>query len=250
MQNFVELKYPEIFEIYNEAYSFYESQIHSIRILEADNIDQSIFKQIVLQFSVIAKQDLESIFILFQNKQFYTPQLILRSLIEFVITLGYVEKDPEKYSRQYVFQGIRANIKLFNTLRNSKEILFDVSYDNKLNELETEKTNYVTDINEWPVSLECRAKETKLESFYFAYRYLSMLAHPNPNNAKYFFKDEPDKILFYDFSEDTTFRTLLVALLLTNVLMSKVNEAFCLKESEKYEEIENKIKNFFGKSHN
>jgi len=248
MKNFVELKYAEIFELYNVASNFYDSQLHSIRILEAQNIDQSIFKQILLQFSVIAKQDLESIFILYQHKHFYTPQIILRSLLEFVITIAYIEKDPERYSKQYTLQEIKAKIKLLNAMKHSKHFSFGTSYENKLSELKNEKIKYGSEIDNWLESFECRAKAANLELYYFVYRDLSMLAHPNPNSSNYFFKDEPDKIIFYDFSEDTTFKTLVLALSITNVLMSKVNEAFRLKESKKCDEIEIKIKSLVGKS--
>jgi len=250
MKNFVEVRYPKIFELYHEAFNFYDLQLQSINTLEAENISQSIFKQILLQFSVIAKQDLESIFILYQNKHFYTPQIILRSLLEFVITIAYIEKDPARYSKQYTLQEIKTKIKLLNAIKHSKHFLFDTSYENKLAELKNEKIKYGSEIDNWLESFECRAKAANLELHYFAYRDLSMLAHPNPNSANYFFKDEPDKIIFYDFSEDTTFKTLLLALSITNVLMSKVNEAFRLKEIEKYDEIENKIKSSFGKSNN
>ena len=249
MKNYIEINYPEIYQIYCHATKFYENQLNKIYKIEAENENLLIFKQIQLQFSLIAKQDLESIFLLFQNEQFYSPQIILRSLLEYVITLGYIELNPESHSKQYALHGLKSNLKTVNALKNSKNELLDLSLlEKRCKELQDEKNRFENEIDNWLANLESRAQKSGLESLYIAYRYLSMLAHPNSNNSNYFFKEEPDKVIFHDFTEDTTFRTLLISLLFTNVLFSKLNEIFELENENEYENIQDQIKCLLDKN--
>ena len=64
MKEYIKIKYPELFDLYNESINFYDLQLKSIKFIEANNLEEYYFKLILLQYCIIAKQDLESIFIL------------------------------------------------------------------------------------------------------------------------------------------------------------------------------------------
>ena len=87
--------YQTICDLCKKSVKFYEKQFQLIfRNRQID--EKNPFKLILLQFCIIAKQDLESIYLLIKNNHYYSPQLILRSLFEYFCTLAYLELNPRR----------------------------------------------------------------------------------------------------------------------------------------------------------
>ena len=59
----------QLFDLSKRMIDFFNVQLEKTKSLEGDNDEEIIYKQIVLQYNLIAKQDLESIFLLYKNKQ-------------------------------------------------------------------------------------------------------------------------------------------------------------------------------------
>ena len=108
--------------------NFYEKQFQLIfRNKQID--EKNPFKLILLQFCIIAKEDLESIYLLIKNNHYYSPQLILRSLFEYFCTLAYLELNQEENVYQYIAYSKKLQKKLFNALKSNKYLINDPRFD-------------------------------------------------------------------------------------------------------------------------
>ena len=207
--------------------NYVENQIQ--KIFKNNQIEEkNLFNLVLLQFCIIAKQDLESIYLLTKNKHYYTPQLILRSLFEYYSTIAYSLKDQKK---------------LFNALKNKKYFINDPRFKKKYNDM-VKKNDYFNEvISNWPHQIEVRANKAGIGDTYLTlYRTLSILVHPDARNFEDFFNASNKGNISLKNQADSIYRTLPVALAFTNVMMSRLIMHFKLPDEKEYVIIDNEIK--------
>ena len=124
MQN----SYQTIYDLCKKSVKFYENQFQML-FRNKQIEEKNPFKLILLQFCIIAKEDLESIYLLIKNNHYYSPQLILRSLFEYYCTLAYLEKNPKENVAQYIAYGKKNQKKLLNALINNKDLINDPRFE-------------------------------------------------------------------------------------------------------------------------
>ncbi len=246
MTNYLHENYPKVYKLCIKCIENFQTELNLIKSAMGNNDEEIIFKTILLQYCLIAKQDLYSIFLLSQDGQLFTPQLILRNLLEHYITYIYIEQNPSERAKQYSLSGIKRkkgilewiikNKVFSNTINKEKNI------ENEIIKLEKQYEEYKEEIENWPTRIERRAKDAKILDIYLIYRHLCILSHPDSNNINFFFREKDKRAIFDDFNEDNTFTTLFLALYITNHLFRQLNDHFELNMNKLHEELDQDIK--------
>ncbi|MBU0710335.1 MAG: DUF5677 domain-containing protein [Bacteroidota bacterium] len=242
MDNYLIDNYKDIYELCIKCTGIYESELKSIKNAEGKNEDEIIFKTISLQYCLISKQDLYSIFTLYQNNQFLTPQILLRNILEHFITYIFIEQDPIKRAKQYFLSGIKRKKGILNWLIEKKILDVTDNYKDKINEYQKQYIENKIDIEKWPKELEERARCTGMLELYLLYRYLSLLSHPDSNNIDFFFEENNGVGIFNNFNKDNTVMTLFLALYMTNYLFAGLDENYSLNMEDIHIKLDNEIK--------
>ncbi len=248
--------YQIIYDLCKKSIKFYENQFQMI-FRNKQIEEKNLFKLILLQFCIIAKQDLESIYLLIKNNHYYSPQLILRSLFEYFCTLAYLEQNPEENIAQYIAYSMKNKETLFNALINNKDLIndprFEKTYKDIMNDPLFEKAykdimkmkgnEYCNElISNWPRQIEVRAKKAGIRGIYLTlYRTLSILVHPDGWNFQDFFDESKEGKFSLKNQKESINRTLPTALGMTNVMLSKMNMHFKLPDKKEYDIIHEKI---------
>ena len=235
--------YQTIYDLCKKPVKFYEKQFQLIfRNRQID--EKNPFKLILLQFCIIAKQDLESIYLLIKNNHYYSPQLILRSLFEYFCTLAYLELNQEENVYQYIAYSKKLQKKLLNAAKSNKDLINDPRFEKAYKDIMKMKGNeYCNElISNWPRQIEVRAKKAGIRGIYLTlYRTLNIPAHPDARSFQDFFDESKEGKFSLKNQKESINRTLPVALGMTNVMLSKMNEHFRLPDEKEYNIIDEKI---------
>ena len=159
----------------------------------------------------------------------FTPHFIVRNMVEHLITLAYIGQDKLVRAREYSLSGIKKHRTLINTFLKNQDVLKDESFQKRIKEIENDFIENKDEIDNWKSSIEQRAQSVGLyEVYQTAYRYLSILSHPDSNNTKYFFEEKNDKLVFKDFNQDSSLINLPVALAMSRAFITIFNDEFKL----------------------
>lgn len=239
--DFIAIKYPDYSRAYQEAINFYEEQLKSITRVDGKDNNEIMQKLTLLQFCLICRHDLISIYWLLSKKEFFTPQLLLRNMVEHLITWAYIDKDPRKRVEQYVAQAIRQQkIQIEKLQKHHDRTDLDLSnLISREQEIKNQYDEYKNEIKGWPKTIEQMAETAGVLYIYdILYRGLSINSHPNSFNAGHFFIDLPDcKIMVHPYDKDRTILVMKSALEIANQFMTFLNEQFMLPSRSKYDRL-------------
>ncbi len=241
--NSIQIEKTQRFELILQLVDFFNAQLRKIKSMEGSSNEEIVYKQIVLQYNLIVKQDLESIYLLYKNNQMFTPHFILRNMLEHLITLAYIEKDKFRRAKQYALSGNVGHRKIINWSIQNKIFGLYKPLKSQLKRIEKEYSKNKPHLKNWSEKIWERAKNAGLEEMYVGYRFLSILSHPDSNNSTYFFKNGNGKTVFNDFNEDTSISNMTVALAMASFFIIKLNEEFGLSIDKKYSKLLEQIGN-------
>lgn len=245
--DFVGSKYPDYSRAYREAINFYEEQLKSITGVDGKDNNEIMQKLTLLQFCLICRHDLISIYWLLSKKEFFTPQLLLRNMVEHLITWAYIDKDPRKRVEQYVAQALRQQkIQIEKLQKHHDRTDLDLSnLVSREQEIKNQYDEYKNEIKGWPKTIEQMAEMAGVLYIYdILYRGLSINSHPNSFNAGHFFKDLPNgKIMVHPYGRDRTTLVMGLSLEIANQFMTLLNERFNLPSRTEYDRLDKVFKN-------
>jgi len=245
--DFVASKYPDYSRAYREAANFYDEQLKSITGIDGKDNNEILQKMALLQFCLICRHDLISIYLLLSKKEFFTPQLLLRHMVEHLITWAYIDKDPVKRSEQYAARAIRQQKVLIESIQKHPDGTDLDSSDliSRYKEVTNQYDKYRNEIKGWPKTIEQMAKTAGVSYIYdILYRGLSIDSHPNSFNAGHFFTDLPDgKIMVHPYDRDRTTLVMKSALGIANKFMALLNERFDLPSRTEYDRLDKVFNN-------
>jgi len=188
-----------------EIISLYESILKNIDNLQSKNEDDELFYLVLVQFFIIVKEDLNSIYVLVKNKNLYTAHIILRHILEHVITLAYILKDTEKNVRQFISYSFKSNQNILND-----EYFPSYDLDDRKSYLEEKTSIFKDEIRKWPYRLIRRADLAGLgKSYAIGYRYLSMFSHPDPRNSDFVFTESDEGQIFFHKPDNISQKKLI-----------------------------------------
>ena len=240
--DFVAAKYSDYSRAYREAINFYEEQLKSITGVDGKDNNEILQKMTLLQFCLICRHDLISIYWLLSKKEFFTPQLLLRHMVEHLITWAYIDKDPVKRSDQYAARAIRQQKVLIESIQKHPDgtDLYFSDLISRYKEIKSQYNEYRNEIKGWPKTIEQMAETAGVSYIYdILYRGLSIDSHPNSFNAGHFFSDLPNgKIMVNPYDRDRTTLVMRLALEIANQFMALLNEQFNLPSRSEYDRLD------------
>ena len=240
-KNHVTTKYPGHSLLYKEAIQFYEEQLNSINEVSGEDNIEVAGRLLLLQFCVICYQDMKSIHTLLQQREFLTPLILLRHMIEFLFTWMYIEKDERERATRFIANAFKEQSKLIDDLekygRVDDKLL--ATMKDRQRENDTLYEQIVTNGGSLP-SLRDRAREVgQLEMYDLIYRLLSKDSHPSSFNTGQFMTDLPDgRIKVHPYNRDRTAVALEQGLKILNSLMAVLNRLFDLPQETKYRDLD------------